>query len=185
MHFKLLLANLNIFGSIAEGDGGYTSGNTAQNYFFMNPKVQEVCHIIYAMWDAQNSCFTVPTISGFAGNFNVDLAYNDNPYLDLSTALTHEKVYQFDAIVNRVSKTAYGAKGNRAGEFKVYPTNLTGGNENNPSTAINTVSVNREVVGIEYVNSLGIVSKHPFSGVNIVVTRYSDCSKTTSKKVFK
>ena len=182
---NFVLDNLNIFGSIAEGDGGYTSGNTAQNYFFMNPKVQEVCHIIYAMWDAQNSCFTVPTISGFAGNFNVDLAYNDNPNLNLSTALADESVYQFDAVVNRVSKTAYGAKGNRAGEFKVYPTNLTG--EGNIVTAINGIytDVNREVVGVEYVNVAGMISDKPFQGVNIVVTRYNDGSKTTSKKVFK
>ena len=54
-------------------------------------------------------------------------------------------------------------------------------------TAINGVYTYsyREVVGIEYVNSLGVVSKTPFQGVNIVVTRYSDSSATTVKKVFK
>ena len=57
----------------------------------------------------------------------------------------------------------------------------------NVYTAINGVfsDVNGEVVGVEYVNSLGVVSKRPFSGINIVVTRYSDGSATTVKKVFK
>lgn len=178
---NFVLGNLNIFGSIENGDGGYTSGNSAQNYFFMNPKVQEVCKIIYARWDAENNCFTVPITSGFAGNVSVNLAYNEIPNLDLSTALTDKKIYQFEAIVNRASKTAYEAKANRAGEFIVYPLNLTGGNENDPPTAISIVSVNREVVDVEYVNCMGVVSKHPFSGVNIVVTRYSDGSRTTVK----
>ena len=178
---NFVLGNLNIFGSIENGDGGYTSGNSAQNYFFMNPKVQEVCKIIYARWDAENNCFTVPITSGFAGNVSVNLAYNEIPNLDLSTALTDKKIYQFEAIVNRASKSAYEAKANRAGEFIVYPLNLTGGNENDPPTAISIVSVNREVVDVEYVNCMGVVSKHPFSGVNIVVTRYSDGSRTTVK----
>ena len=180
---NFVLGNLNIFGSIENGDGGYTSGNSAQNYFFMNPKVQEVCKIIYARWDADNNCFTVPITSGFAGNVSVNLAYNEIPNLDLSTALTDKKIYQFEAIVNRASKTAYEAKANRAGEFIVYPLNLTGGNENDPPTAISIVSVNREVVDVEYVNCMGVVSKHPFSGVNIVVTRYSDGSRTVVKVI--
>ena len=71
----------------------------------------------------------------------------------------------------------------KAGGYIVYPGNLTG--EDNIVTAINTVNVNGEVVGVEYVNSLGVVSKRPFSGMNIVVTRYSNGSSTSVKKVFK
>ena len=71
----------------------------------------------------------------------------------------------------------------KAGGYVVYPGNLTG--DDNIVTAINTINVNGEVVGVEYVNSLGVVSKRPFQGVNIVVTRYSDGSATTVKKVFK
>lgn len=39
----------------------------------------------------------------------------------------------------------------------------------------------REVVGVKYYNTLGIESSTPFDGVNIVVTRYSDGSTTTTK----
>jgi hypothetical protein len=39
----------------------------------------------------------------------------------------------------------------------------------------------REVIGVTYVNSLGQISDQPFEGVNIVVTRYSDGSTSTTK----
>ncbi len=43
--------------------------------------------------------------------------------------------------------------------------------------------VNREVVSVTYVNPLGQQSSRPFSGVNMVITRYSDGSATTTKVV--
>ena len=46
------------------------------------------------------------------------------------------------------------------------------------------MDVNREVVGVTYVNPVGQMSSTPWSGINIVVTRYSDGS-TTTKKVLK
>lgn len=181
---NFVVDNLNLFGSVAAGDGGYTTGNQEQNYFFMNPKVQEACTITYAMWDAENECFTVPSNSGFEGRVSVDLAYNENPSLDLSQALTDKKVYQFEAIVNRSSKDAYGLKAARAGEFKVYPTNLTGGDDNNPPTAISTVGIDGVVKSVKYVNVAGMVSDKPFQGVNIVVTTRGDGTTTAAKKVF-
>lgn len=50
-------------------------------------------------------------------------------------------------------------------------------------TAVNSVNVNREVKSVTYVNSLGMHSSQPFSGVNVVVTRYTDGTTTTTKIV--
>ena len=158
------------------GQPGAQTGQNDQYYFFMNPKIQEVCHITYAMWDGTK--FTVPSNSGFTGELTIDMAYNTNadgtPIPE--PTLVEGTSYHFDAIVSKSMS--------KAGGYVVYPANLTGGDEN-IATAINTVSVNGEVIGVEYVNSLGMTSKTPFQGVNIVVTRYSDGSKTTEKKVFK
>ncbi len=157
------------------GQPGAQTGQNAQYYFFMNPKIQEVCHITYALWNGEK--FTVPANSGFAGELTVDYAYNTNasgtPVSE--PTLVENSVYEFDAFVGRSMS--------KAGGYVVYPANLTG--NGNIITSINTVNVNGEVVGVEYVNSLGVVSKRPFSGINIVVTRYSDGSATTVKKVFK
>lgn len=160
------------------GQPGALTGQNSQYYFFMNPKIQEVCHILYAMWDGEK--FTVPSNSGFAGELTVDYAYNTNAAGTPipSPTLLVNYVYEFDAFVTRSLS--------KAGGYVVYPANLTG--DGNIFTAINGIyndGSHGEVVGVEYVNGLGVVSKRPFSGMNIVVTRYSDGSATTAKKVFK
>ena len=62
----------------------------------------------------------------------------------------------------------------------VYPLDLTA--ESNIPTAINTVGAgNGEVKSVKYVNVAGVVSDIPFEGVNIVVTEYTDGSRTATK----
>lgn len=54
------------------------------------------------------------------------------------------------------------------------------------TTAIIETFVDRfhgDVVSVTYVNSLGMTSDQPFDGVNIVVTRYSDGTTSTSKVI--
>ena len=173
--------NLNIWGD--ERDGGYTTGSD-QNYFFMNPKIQEVCEITYAQWDDFNKCFTVPTKSGFDGAVYVGWGYN--VLGNLSSSLQDEHVYKFQAIVQRSDKNSYGPKNVTTpfAGFTVYPVDLDG-TGSDITTAINTVSVNGEVKSVKYVNVAGVVSDAPFQGVNIVVTEYTDGTRTTSKMLRK
>lgn len=176
-------SNLNING----GQGAQTAGNSGSDgtyYFFMNPKVQEICKITYAEWYETGAYFTVPYTSGFDGAFNVAWTYNGLG--NISDKLVDETAYYFNAVVTRTSKTAYGPKNNTTpnGAFLVYPTDLTVGN--NIPTAINTVDTGKgEVKSIKYVNVAGMVSDVPFQGVNIVVTEYTDGSRTTTKMLRK
>ena len=169
-------SNLNI--------GGNTGavGAHGVHYFFMNPKIQEVCEITYAMWDGEK--FVTPSNTEIKGALNVDWSHNSDVGVP---SLREGQTYRFKAIVTHPATRLNGLKGGStpSDNFVVSPANLTG--EGNIVTAINGVYTYsyREVVGIEYVNSLGVVSKTPFQGVNIVVTRYSDSSATTVKKVFK
>lgn len=73
------------------------------------------------------------------------------------------------------------------GSYMVYPLNFNPNDaENNIVTAINTVETgNGEVKSVKYVNVAGMVSDVPFQGVNIVVTEYSDGSRSTSKMLRK
>ena len=175
--------NLNIWGN--DEDGGYTEGSD-QNYFFMNPKIQEICEVTYAQWDATHGCFTVPTSSGFDGAFYIGTGYNVIQSQNFTNSLQDEHIYKFKAIVQRSDKDNYGPKNvtTPATGITLYPVDLDPVSSEIP-TAINTIRANGEVVGVEYVNSLGVVSKTPFQGVNIVVTRYSNGATTTMKKVFK
>lgn len=182
---NFLPENLNL----TEQSTGAVNYGDDNKYFFMNPKIQEVCHITYAEWNKDKECFTVPSTSGFSGAFTVDLTYNVQPNVNLSTYLTDGDIYQFKAIVQRTSISAYGPKDiehntDPNGAFKVYPLDLT--SDSNIPTAINTVSVgNGEVKSVKYVNVAGIVSDVPFQGVNIVVTEYTDGTRTTTKMLKK
>ncbi len=48
-------------------------------------------------------------------------------------------------------------------------------------TGVNDVDAVKEVAGVKYYNLAGMESNEPFSGVNIIVTRYTDGSISTSK----
>ena len=190
---NFLPENLNIWGSIENGDGAYT-GQNPQNFFFMNPKVQEVCYITYAEWNEAYSCFTVPTnnpdvSSGFSGAFQVGWAYRAT---QTPPTLHDGNVYHFHAVVQRTDKEHYGPKniintkdGAPTYEYiTVYPVDLMG--DSNIITAINTVETgNGEVKSVKFYNVAGIESATPFQGVNIVVTEYTDGSRTTSKMLRK
>jgi len=158
-------------------------GVHGDHYFFMNPKIQEICHITYAMWDGE--MFTTPSNTEIPGAFTVGWGFNTTG--GVAPTLESGETYQFDAIVAHPATRGgmLRGEGTLSDNYVVYPTNLTG--SGNIITAINGIYMDgsREVVGVEYVNSLGQVGKRPFSGVNIVVTRYSDGTTTTAKKVFK
>jgi hypothetical protein len=182
---NFLPENLNIHDGIENGDGAET-GN--QNYFFMNPKVQEICYITYAQWD-DYGYFAVPSSndfsSGIDGAFQVGWVYQEKP------ALEPGKIYKFHAVVHRVGK-GYGPQNPVSTKdgmpvyenITVLPIDLTADSE--IVTSINTVETgNGEVKSVKYVNVAGMVSDVPFQGVNIVVTEYSDGSRSTSKMLRK
>ena len=50
-------------------------------------------------------------------------------------------------------------------------------------TAVSDVTAGRAVSGVTYYNAVGVASATPHRGVNVVVTRYSDGTVTTSKVV--
>lgn len=76
--------------------------------------------------------------------------------------------------------SAKGAAEGADGKYYIVeqeiPVTLKGG----IPTAVENIT-SREVVGVKYYNVAGIESNKPFDGVNIVVTRYSDGSTTTTK----
>lgn len=177
---NFLPGNLNINGG--DGAPGRYHGEDVY-YFFMNPKVQEICEITYALWDGEK--FVVPdNDSQIDGAFTVDWALNEEGPITPTTG----EAYRFIAVVNRTQNSSYlkGITGEPSSDFVVSPLNFTGSGDQ-VITAINNIYTDgyREVVGVDYVNVAGMVSDKPFSGVNIVVTRYSDGSKTTMKKIFK
>jgi hypothetical protein len=72
--------------------------------------------------------------------------------------------------------------GNRDG---LYGISESGGESSfDLPTGIADISFIKEIVGVTYVNAMGMKSATPFDGLNIVVTRYSD-GTITSTKIFR
>jgi hypothetical protein len=107
---------------------------------------------------------------GFTGSFTI------NPELNAysTSGLDPTSTYNFKAIIRKSAS--------KAGPYEVYPTDL---NPDEVITAINVINVNGKVKSVKYVNVAGMVSDVPFQGVNIVVTEYTDGSRTTSKMLRK
>ena len=188
---NFLPKNLNINGG--EGAEGIYHGEPA-HYFFMNPKVQEVCEITYAEWYGDNK-FIVPlptadnptqNDSQIDGAFTVDWTYNvlgPNP-----PKLSEGAAYKFYAVVQRTQNSGY-LKANEpslepSGDFIVYPLNLDPNENddyNNVITAIDNLQAGKTVTRVVYYNMMGVASDKPHQGINIVVTEYSDGSRTAVK----
>ena len=166
-------------------------------YFFVEPKAQEYVKIFWALYDGPESFhFRVPdnqqnnNLGGLAGSFNVDWSLYPGNYLE---DFIEGNVYNFHAII-RYTADHHGVLGGgegpsgapmredeevREGDYIVFP--LEGGDD--AITGINDVLVDVTTVKVTYVNSLGITSSEPFSGLNIVVTMYSNGMTTTTKVI--
>ena len=164
-------------------EGGAVSPS-GKKFFFMNPKVQEVADVTLAVWDKTNSRFVMPSgdgvnQAGIVGYFTINCLYNSDG--DITNNLVNGTMYSFRGVLNvapggsNVSKDAPTAPD---ATKMVMPFDL---NDLSVVTAINDVDANKTVSSVKYYNITGIESDKPFNGVNIVVTRYTDGSFSTTK----
>lgn len=174
------------------------NGDTQKHYYFVNPKIQEVAEVTFAVWNG--SYFVAPAPqegtstneSEINGAFNVDWRYNSH---DINT-LASNKAYQFMAVVQKPVAVAggMGLKDESEvtpmgctpdGSYMVFPLNLDPSNKDQVITSIAQPVVSKTVSRVLYYNLMGMVSAVPFQGVNIVVTEYSDGSRQARKVVMK
>ena len=174
------------------------NGDTQKHYYFVNPKIQEVAEVTFAVWNG--SYFVAPAPqegtstneSEINGAFNVDWRYNSQ---DINT-LASNKAYQFMAVVQKPVAVA-GGMGLKEesevtpmdctpdGTYMVFPLNLDPSNKDQVITSIAQPVVSKTVSRVVYYNLMGVASAVPFQGVNIVVTEYSDGSRQARKVVMK
>ncbi len=153
----------------------------------LNPKGTEVHTITYAVWNG--SGFSTPETTDMPGSITVDWTYNANP--DIAEDLIVNSIYEFTATVGLASTTPSGVPGLKVKEpipatgYVLQPLDLSTDKEMDPTTGISGITNGKAVKSIKYVNVAGIVSDVPFQGVNIVVTEYTDGSRTTSKMLRK
>ena len=145
------------------------------NFFFMNPKPQEYAQIVWAVWSSQDEKFIMSTslsdnVHKFEGEFGI--SFDLNTGASSYSQLIDGYGYNFKAILRKTASKADG--------YMVYPLDLDEGID--PATSINTVNAGNGVVkSVKFYNVAGIESNVPFQGVNIVVTEYTDGTRTTTK----
>lgn len=71
-------------------------------------------------------------------------------------------------------------------QYVVYPlslTRITDTNSDGVITGVETMKTASNIVAVDYINIAGMHSSQPWSGVNIMVTRYSDGTTITKKVI--
>lgn len=169
--------------------------------FFMNPKIMEVAHVwgVYA----GNGRFDVYENEGNTNGFDLEGAVdvftwkynrlsNEEGDFGQPIDITVGKDYSFHAVVVR-QNFGYGYRANSTSMLRssnplgsevspslgIYPLDLPSGDGG--YTSVKDVVGGKTVVGVRYYNIMGMESKTPFEGINIVVTQYSDGTRSTAK----
>ena len=134
------------------------------------------------------------------GTFRVKWDYNcknraSDPHENVygrATGLVEGVAYEFHAAIFRPTDNRPNSlradgepepqgslnEGTPSPDYVLYPLDIKDGGT---WTAVVEKNAPKTVVGVSYYNLIGVESKKPFDGVNIVVTRYSDGSTSTTK----
>lgn len=91
--------------------------------------------------------------------------------------------YLVNDVTNRAPRRVNGETPSATGNYYVMEYNVPYSFDTSVITGVEGVNSERQVQGVTYYNTVGIPSQQPWSGVNIVVTRYSDGTTSTVKVV--
>ena len=146
-----------------------------QGYFFSKPKAQEYAKVVDAQWNGEKMVMGTNDAE-FIGSFTIKPV----------EGLKKDYYYTFHGIISKniAGGQSYSAPRLQAeGDDYDMETIDLAGQDGSTVTAISTIGINGNVKSVKYVNVAGVVSDRPFEGVNIVVTEYTDGSRTTVKMV--
>jgi len=152
------------------------------------PGVGEASTAVVELIDQADITGSTDIVSAYLGsanwsdNNNPDSVYQHNAYTICVKNGTQKNVKVYGRIYYMRDDMApiSTLRGNRGGEGGGFGAGASGSMPDTP-TGVNEFVTIKEVVDVTYVNPLGMTSKKPFSGVNIIVTRYSDGTTSTQK----
>ena len=149
-----------------------TINGVEHNYYFVEPKPMEIANVKWALWNGKTFSKPSNASSDLNGEFAANFSFSGEP--------SSAGVYNFPALI-KIAPTAQGimprAQDEATTSWLVFPLELT----NQPVTAIDSLQSGKTVVKVVYYNLMGVESAVPHNGVNIVETRYSDGTRTTTK----
>jgi hypothetical protein len=189
-------ANLNRLenGVVVGAQSGPNALANMQNQllYFMNPKIMEVAHL-WGVWDG-NGRFVIletsfdgsQTINAWDLHGAVDVLswdYNRKGQYEYGepNELEEGKAQDFHALILRKPASNKLTSDASSATYGIIPLDMP---QKGHPTTVKELTGNRVVKSTSYYNVMGMESSKPFKGVNIVVTRYSDGSSTTTKVLY-
>lgn len=149
-----------------------TINGVEHNYYFVEPKPMEIANVKWALWNGETFSKPSNASSDLKGEFAANFSFSGEP--------SSAGVYNFPALI-KIAPTAQGvmprAQDEATKSWLVFPLELT----NQPVTAIDSLQSGKTTVKVVYYNLMGVESAVPHNGINIVETRYSDGTRTTTK----
>ena len=124
--------------------------------------------------------------SGFAGagswtEQDANGSYLHNAYTFCIENGKHKDVKFYGRMYyRRVDDQTAGLRGNRDGGSGFA---MGGSADPGDPTDVTSFFIDKDVVDVTYINPLGMTSKKPFDGINIIVTRFSDGTTSTAKVI--
>ena len=204
---NFMIANTNL----GDNTGAtYTKGDQSINYYFINPKSNQVAQLYWMVWDGTN--FVVPTTEAGINEANLDGGVA--PYWDYCQMpdLVKDKMYQFKALIQINPDAIENGRFWRYGDGSkivivdddeedsdttaLAPRHVSARSgatispdfriyplsfPDNQPTAVTEIQPARTATQVTYYNLAGIAQAAPHKGINIVVTRYSDGSMTATR----
>lgn len=164
--------------------------------FYVNPKILEVAAIRWAVY--QDGKFYAPSQNNSAAGC-IEIENNlssDASWWEGGITLQDGKVYLLKGIViNKGDKYLFHKDDRhhnaprRVGIVSAepgdrYKIRLIDAYTDDNITGVNDVNINKTIESVRYINLMGAESSRAFDGVNIVVTKYSDGTTSTTKVVF-
>jgi hypothetical protein len=158
--------------------------------YFMNPKSQEIAHVM-GVWNGANQ-FAVyqrdneNNAYDYSGVVNVSWIFNRvNPSEYGMPELEKDMAYVFHMAIELLpasGMTLNGAKpGAASARYMGYPLDLPA--HGAIPTSVKQVNSDKSVQSVSFYNVMGIESRTPHQGINIVVTRYSDGTHSVAKLI--
>jgi hypothetical protein len=166
---------------VSEHQAGIMLNGQSRNCFFVAPKPMEIAKVEWAMWDADREKFVKPSkdASALQGEFFANFTMLPLP---LQPELTDGGGYHFKALIKNENVNSSTLKGEptRAQSWVAYPLEWS---EEGTVTDVDELSVSKVVSRIVYYNMMGQASMVPHCGLNVVVTEYSDGSRSAMKMI--
>lgn len=158
---------------------------TTGDYFFVEPKPQEYVKVNWALYDGKvgnYEHFSLKTTSDFKGSFNVDWSlypYNWQEDFKEGNAYNFHAIVRYTRTDGTMQSPPKAENSATEGLYMVFP--LEGGA--GLITGIDEVAEDAQVIGVTYVNVMGMQNLKPWPGINIVVTRYSNGTTQVRKEL--